>query len=181
MKMKEINRLLQRYFNGESTGKEEQELIEYFSSEEKIAPELKPYREFFSGLSDLKKPEDVFFDGEAVMDHILEKESNDKSKYRWLWRTVTGIAASVILVVGGMLLFHQQEHPYNDTFDDPGKARTVAVNTLEYVSAKYQKGLAGLDHFDKLETASEPLKKGIKPVNDFFENVEKIKQQNSKP
>ena len=179
--MEEKRQLLQRYFNGESSEKEEKELMEYFSSAEGIAPELQPYRKFFSGLSELKKPENIAFDGEAVMDHILEKESNDKSKYRWLWRTVTGIAASVILVVGGMLLFHQQGQPYNDTFDDPGKARTVAVNTLEYVSAKYQKGLAGLEYFDKLETASEPLKKGIKPVNDFFENVEKIKQQNSKP
>jgi hypothetical protein len=41
---------------------------------------------------------------EEIMDFILENENREKTRYRWLWQTVTGIAASVIIVLGGFLI-----------------------------------------------------------------------------
>jgi len=109
-----------------------------------------------------------------IMDYILENESQDKNKYRWLWQTVTGIAASVIIVIGGMLLYQQNNQNYEDTFENPEVAYAVAQDALEYMSAKYNKGLAELSNFDKLQEASKPLKKGVQPVNEFYENIRKM-------
>jgi hypothetical protein len=173
MKTKEAKRLLEKYFNGESSVSEERKIQAYFHSAE-VADELKPYIKFFKGITGLSCEINNDSIEKEVMDYILENETQDKSKYRWLWRTVTGIAASVILVIGGMLLYQQQDQNYGDTFEKPEAAYACAENTLEYVSSKYNIGLTELSNFDKLQTAAKPLQKGVKPVNAFFENVEKM-------
>lgn len=65
---------------------------------------------------------------------------------------------------------------FQDTFDDPDQAYAYAVQTLSFVSSKYNKGLAQLAQFDKLSQGSVELKKGLKPVNGFFEGIEKVKE-----
>ena len=105
------------------------------------------------------------------MDYILENEHQEKTKFRKLWVNVTGIAASVIIVLGGFLFYQQQKSPFKDTFKDPEEAYVYAEQTLKYMSGKYNKGLAELANFEKLNAADKPLKKGVTPVNEFFENI----------
>lgn len=175
METKNIKQLLQAYFNGESSREEDNILESYFKSGN-VAKELREYACFFGGLSELKNQADDSGIEEEIMDFILENEHRDKTKFRQMWRVVTGVAASVIIVLGSFLIFQQQQKPFNDTFEDPEKAYAYAEQTLQYVSAKYNKGLAGLANFEKLAEAREPLQKGVAPINDFFENVEKIKE-----
>jgi hypothetical protein len=178
MEIKEVKQLLQRYFNGESTIEEERKLEAYFQSG-KIAPELEEYAGFFGGISALAKGAvDNSIENE-VMDYILENEAEEKSKYRRMWKTVTGIAASIIIVVGGLLLYQGQQSNYEDTFDNPEVAYAVAENALEYMSAKYNQGTAGLSNFDKLKNSTKPLQKGVKPVNNFFEHIKNIESKES--
>jgi hypothetical protein len=173
MEMKEAEQLLQRYFNGETTEKEEERLTAWFQRGE-ADDALKPYAAYFKGIQELTDAAgDESIEAE-VMDYILENESKEKSKYRWLWKTVTGIAASVILVIGGMLLYQQPDKTYEDTFENPEMAYVHAENALMYVSSKYNKGVAELNKFDKLNRAAQPLKKGMEPVNAFYENVEQM-------
>ena len=113
---------------------------------------------------------------EDIMDFILENEHQEKTKYRWLWRTVTGIAASIIIVLGGVL-FYDQQQPFEDTFTNPDEAYAYAEQTLQFVSGKYNKGLAQLANFEVLQSASKPLKEGVKPVNDFFESIHKMETE----
>jgi len=178
MKTKEVKYLLQRYFNGETSLKDEQQLETYFQTEE-VAEELKQYAEFFGGISELTAVPGEATIEEDVMDYILENEQQEKSKYRKMWRVVTGIAASVIIVLGGFLLWEQQQKPIDDTFDNPEVAYAYAQQTMKYVAAKYSKGVEELSNFDKLETATEPLEKGIKPVNQFLEGVKKMNSAES--
>lgn len=170
MKTKEVKDLLQRYFNGETSLEEEQKLEAYFQAGN-VADELKQYTEFFGGISELAEVPGEATIEEDVMDYILENEHREKSKYRQMWRMVTGIAASVVIVLGGILFYEQQQKPYEDTFDSPEAAYACAAQTMKYVSAKYNKGLEELSQFDKLETATEPLEKGIKPVNDALKKI----------
>ena len=180
MKMKEVKYLLQRYFDGETSLEEEQKLEAYFQSGN-VADELKQYTEFFGGISELTEvPGEVTIE-EDVMDRILENEHEEKSKYRYLWRAVTGIAASVILVLGGFLIWEQQQKPYDDTFDNPEVAYAYAQQTMKYVAVKYTKGVEELSNFDKLETATEPLGKGIEPVSQFFEEIKKMSNEAESP
>lgn len=179
METKEVKQLLQRYFNGESTLAEERLLESYFLSGD-VAKELKEYTGFFGGISELTETgQDEELEGE-IMDFILNNEPKEKQKSRWLWQMVTGIAASIIIVLGGILFYQQEKEPFKDTFDNPEMAYAYAEQTLGFVSAKYNKGLSALANFDKLKTAKEPLQKGIKPVNEYLGMIEKMSGERGK-
>ena len=169
----EIKRLLQLYFNGETSVEEEKKLEVYFQSGD-VAEEVKEYSEFFGGISELANASEDSTIEDDIMDFILENEHQEKTKYRWLWKTVTGIAASIIIVLGGVLFYDQQQKPFEDTFTNPDEAYAYAEQTLQFVSGKYNKGLAQLANFEVLQTASKPLKEGVKPVNDFFDSIHKM-------
>jgi hypothetical protein len=173
METKEVKKLLQRYFKGKSTLAEERLLEKYFQSGD-VADDFKEYTGFFNGVSELTKTgRDEELENE-IMDFIQKNEPKEKPKTRWLWQMVTGIAASVIIVVGGVLFYQQEKEPFEDTFDNPEVAYAYAEQTLGYISDKYNKGLAGLANFEKLETAAEPMQKGVKPVNEYLELIEKM-------
>ncbi len=175
METKEIAKLLQKYFNGESTGDEEKSLETYFRSGN-VAEEFKEYTEFFSGISELANTPDNSNIEEEIMDFILENENREKTRYRWLWQTVTGIAASVIIILGGFLFYQQQQKPFNDTFEDPKEAYAYAQQTLQFMSVKYNKGMAGLSGFEKLNKAKQPIKRATAPVNEFYDAIEKMEK-----
>ncbi len=173
MEVQEILRLLQRYFDGETSEAEEQQLNVYFQSGE-VAEELAEYTEFFGGISELAAAADDPTIEDDVMDYILENEHRDKTKYRTMWKAVTGIAASVIIVLGGFLFYQEQQKPFDDTFSDPEEAYAYAAKTLQFVGSKYNQGVAHLSEFDKLRKGNEPVKKATKPVVEFYEGIEKI-------
>jgi len=173
MKTEEVKQLLQRYFDGESTDAEEHSLESYFQSEN-VDSEVAEYAEFFGGISELAAIANDPTIEEDVMDYILETENREKTRYRSMWKTVTGIAASIIVVLGGFLLFQEQQKPYEDTFNDPEQAYAYAEQTLQFVSGKYNKGLAELSNFDKLRAAQDPIKKATEPVIEFYEGVKKV-------
>ena len=173
MKTEEVKQLLQRYFDGESTDADERNLESYFQSGS-VDSEVAEYAEFFGGISELAAIADDPTIEEDVMDYILETENREKTRYRSMWKMVTGIAASIIVVLGGFLFFQEQQKPYEDTFNDPEKAYAYAEQTLQFVSGKYNKGLAELSNFDKLRTAQEPIKKATEPVIEFYEGVKKV-------
>lgn len=177
METSKIKDLLQKYFEGQTTQQEEK-LIESYFRNGNIDPELQDYKSFFDGLDELsdngRNPQ---LEGE-IMDFILESEYRDKTRYRWLWQTVTGVAAAVIIVLGGFLFWQQQQKP-DDTFKNPQEAYVYAEKTLQFVSEKYNKGFASLSKFDKLQKAAEPVKKGVAPVNEFFKTLEKMNKPES--
>jgi len=173
MKTEEVKQLLQRYFNGESTNIDEQQLSAYFQSG-KVADEVAEYAEFFGGISELANTSADSNIEEEVMDYILENENREKTHYRTLWKRVTGIAASIIIVLGGFLFYQEQKKPFDDTFKDPEQAYAYASETLQFVSSKYNKGLTELSNFRKLGIANKPIQKGTEPVVEFYEKLAKL-------
>lgn len=175
MEVQDILLLLQRYFNGESTPEEERRLEQYFSSNS-VAEELIEYKSFFGGIAELSgKTQDTSIE-EEVMDYILENEHQDKTKYRSMWKMVTGIAASVIIVMGGFLFYQEQQKPFEDSFNDPEEAYAYATQTLQFVSGKYNKGLAQLSSFEKLRSANTPVKKSTSRIVEFYDGIERMQQ-----
>ena len=166
MEKKEVKQLLQRYFEGASSEKEEDILKSYFKSED-VPKEFQEYKEFFNGISGLSKITDDNIENE-IMDHILELEVKNKSGYRRLYLAITGIAASLLIILGGILL-RQQPKPFKDTYNNPEVAYDYATKTLAYVSEKYNSGIEKLAHFETLQNAVEPLKQGMKTVNEFYD------------
>ena len=174
MESQKINILLQKYFDAETTIYEENELITYFTSGE-VDDDLKMYVPMFSGMKELSADEDPAL-GEDLMNFILESEHKEKLRYRWMWQIVTGVAASVILVMLAVNFYSSQNH-WKDTFSDPKQAYSEASKTLEFVAGKYNKGLAQLMPIGKIESATVPYHSGMKRLNKGFEQMKKINEK----
>lgn len=168
MESQKINILLQKYFEAETTLDEENELITYFTSGE-VDENLKMYVPMFSGMKELLADENPEL-GEELMIHILESEHKEKVKYRWMWQMVTGVAASVILVMLAVN-YYSGKNQWKDTYSDPQLAYAEASKTLEFVAAKYNKGLASLSPVGKLGEATAPFQTGISRLNKGFEHL----------
>ena len=177
MESQKINMLLQKYFDAETTIGEENELISYFASGE-VDDDLKMYVPLFSGIKELSAEEDLGL-GDDLMNYILESEHKEKLRYRWMWQIVTGVAASVILVMLAVN-FYSSQNQWKDTFTDPKQAYSEASKTLEFVAGKYNKGLAQLRPIGRIESATNPLKSGISKVNKGFKQIDEMKNLNKK-
>lgn len=175
MKRQEAEILLKKFFEAETTLQEEQQLKEYFQ-QGNARKELMPFSELFTGIGQMQQvqPDDQI--EEQIMDFILEKESEGKSRYRYLWLTISGVAASLLLAVGGML-YYQQQPPYRDTFSDPDHALVYAEQTLQFISSKYNKGLAQLEPVQKLSDPVRQLENGLRLVNRGFAPLSKLKDE----
>ena len=165
MESQNIHILLQKYFDAETSLAEENELITYFTSGE-VDESLKMYVPMFSGMKELLADENPDL-GDDLMNYILESEHKEKVKYRWMWQMVTGVAASVIVVMLAVN-YYAGSNQWKDTFSDPKQAYAEASKTLEFVASKYNKGLASLTPVRKLEEATVPLQTGISKLNKGF-------------
>lgn len=174
MESQRIHMLLQKYFEAETTLDEENELITYFTSGE-VDENLKMYVPMFSGMKELSANENTNL-GDDLMNYILESEHKEKLRYRWMWQIVTGVAASVILVMLAVN-FYGNENRWDDTFSDPDQAYAEASKTLEFVAGKYNKGLAQLKPMDRIENAKDPLHSGISALNKGFEQMESLNKK----
>jgi len=177
MESQRINILLQKYFDAETTIDEENELINYFNSKQ-VDESLKMYVPMFSGLKELSAERDLALE-EDLMDHILESEHREKLRYRWMWQIVTGVAASVILVMLAVN-YYSSSYQWKDTFNDPDKAYAEASKTLEFVAGKYNQGLAQLRPVGKIERAVSPLNSGMSKINKGIEQMNEIEKLNQK-
>ena len=93
MELKNIEILLEKYFEGETSISEENELRKYFSSTE-ILPHLKQYKPMFDYLS-------------VAAAQKLEDKGPVKSKARKL--TWLSIAASIAVLVGVVSYVHYRD------------------------------------------------------------------------
>jgi len=174
MESQRIHILLQRYFEAETTLEEENELITYFTSGE-VDEKLKMYIPMFSGIRNISAEENADLSDE-LMDYILESEHKEKVKYRWMWQMVTGIAASVIVVMLSVNYYNSRTQ-WKDTFTDPQKAYAEASKTLDFVAGKYNQGLAQLKPFGKIESAVNPLNSGMKKLNKGFDQMNELNKK----
>ena len=177
MELKEIKILLQRFFEGETLADEEKQLGDFFRNEE-VPSELEIYRDFFTANQELSEQQFEGFE-EDVMNHILESEHNEKNKFRWLWQTVTSVAA-VLLIALLVINFNQDKNQFKDTYDDPNIAYTEATNVLRYMASKYQKGMIQLQPIAKLDKASASMKTGLTLVNKGFGEMDELTKMNKK-
>lgn len=173
MESQRVHILLQKYFDAETSIEEENELITYFSSEN-VDESLKMYVPMFSGMKELSVEKNADLEDD-LMNHILESEHREKLKYRRMWQVVSGVAASVLVVMLAVN-YYTSRTQWSDTFSDPNQAYVEASKTLEFVAGKYNKGLAQLQPVKKLEEAASPLQTGFSKLNKGFEHLKAIEK-----
>ncbi len=87
MERVEINKIIDRYFEGETSLQEEKRLRTYFNSE-KVAPELEPYKAMFGFYENESKKS-------TSVEMPVEKTVSKKHAYKW-----TAIAGILIILAG---------------------------------------------------------------------------------
>ena len=159
MELQTIEKLLNKYFDGETSIAEEKDLKLYFSSPD-VAPQLEQYRPLFGYLSNQEQQR---FDKPLPL--------KTKRNYgRWL-----SVAASVVLLGGMLTLYNSQQPAQNDdlgTFNDPevayretqkalnmlSKNVNVGVGSVQYVTGEYNKSKDVIFKESSKESQSKKVK-----------------------
>lgn len=159
MNQQDIKRLTNRYFEGKTSEQEEQLLRDYFNAND-VDDELKEFANYFMAIAELSAHSTAKNLNDEIMNHILEHEQRTKVNYLSLWKTVTSVAAVVIVVLGAILLWPKPNNNFTDSFNNPEEAQAYALETLSFVAQTYNKGMLQLMQFNKLSRAVHPLKEG---------------------
>lgn len=134
--MKNIDQILAKYWEGETSLEEEKILKDYFQSGN-IADEHKKYNDLF-----------VFFGQESEVKYT-KTNVRKKAVHRPLRMRLPGVAAAVLIfLMAGIWMYNQYQKEFNKQelnwsayeVEDPEKAREVVVDALAFLSEKLNKG-----------------------------------------
>jgi len=138
--MERINELLEKYFKGETTLAQENELKQYFTSNKIVEAEHEAYRALFVAFGEEKKETaPISLSGALVPQH--------KPRRFWIKTfSYSGIAATLLLAL--WIQRPQQENDYaiinGRRIDDPQYAQEYAEKKLNAVHEMVQNGLKPL-------------------------------------
>jgi hypothetical protein len=140
MEFNKMEALLEKYFDGETSIAEENELKNYFSSSN-VAPNLEQYKPLFGYFTEAKKEN---FDKDAP---LISK----KKKAVWL-----SIAASIAILLGTgtYVYFNTNEVKENNelgTYDDPKEALEATQKALAMLSNNVNTGVEGIQYIKVYE------------------------------
>jgi hypothetical protein len=175
MNLHEIEKLLEKYFEGETSLSEEEQLRDFFASGN--VPErwkdLKKYFSFF-GMELSQTLNDQAFD-EKIMSEIKEDKQSPLLDLRRPWiYWLSGVAAAALILIAVFVKFDPFSKRIGDTYDDPQVAYAEAKKILLYVSAQFNKGTNKLESVKAYETGLKELK----PVAAFSKAAEEVKRLN---
>ncbi|MEZ5072004.1 MAG: hypothetical protein R2751_13855 [Bacteroidales bacterium] len=163
--VKDIQHLLERFYNGETSLDEEKRLEEYFRSGEVPEP-LHPDRNMFLALLEEKEevrvPKDL---NKNILETIDKAYENERRTRRITLYSLSGLAAGLLILIALYLGYLREDAPrqlasaeMQDTFQDPQLAYEEAMKTLAYVSAKLNDGTRELQVLKEAsEAAAQPL------------------------
>lgn len=138
--------LLEKYFEGETSITEENELKNYFSSPD-VAPDLEQYKPLFGYFADAKKE-----NFEKNVPLIPRKQ-----KVAWL-----SIAASiaVLIGIGSYAYFNidkEKENKELGTYEDPKEALEATQKALAMLSNHVNTGVEGIQYIKVYEVTKNKV------------------------
>ncbi|HEY0744143.1 MAG TPA: hypothetical protein VGD40_21905 [Chryseosolibacter sp.] len=139
MDSKNINALLEKYWNCETSLEEEQQLKAYFRGKE-IPEQLKETAVLFQYFDEHKKKDltDVGFDREVLQKVKAPKDGKVRKLFYNSMRIAAGIA---VLVVATFLVRNEVRQsnpaPVEDTYDDPKLAFEETKKALQMISKSF--------------------------------------------
>jgi hypothetical protein len=183
MNTKELNRLLEKYYSGESTGEEERDLKVFFNGND--IPEgyeaEKALFGYFMAVSEVQEPSSAF---EArILTGIDGSEKNTRSRrHRRFVFTALGTAAGILMLAGSYFFFVNRSEP-RDTFSDPKLAYAETMKILMDVSSQLNRGTMALEpvtrindlkakSFDAIIKSTKTVQKNLKNLDYLQKAIE---------
>jgi hypothetical protein len=142
MELHNIQALLDKYFDAETTTAEENQLKAYFASGS-VAPEFEPYGPMFGYFAKAKQ----------------ETPTRPVPVYRRRPVIWASVAASVLVLISvGVTLFNTPSKPQDlGTFDDPEVAYRETQKALALLSGNVNKGVESVKYVEQYESAKEKV------------------------
>lgn len=142
MESKQVEILLEKYFEGKTTLQEERELKYYFSSGE-VMPIFEPYKKIFCGFAEQKK---VKF----IKNQSFKPKNRSK---KWI-----GLAASFTLLLGvAWFYFNQNKKENLGTFSSPEEVYLETQKALQMVSNELNKGKESVAYLQEYEQTKKTI------------------------
>ena len=164
MELTNIEQLLEKYWNGDTSVEEEQQLQRFFSEDE-VPDHLEGVASLFQSFNadrQFKQLDDDF--DEALFRKI------EKPKKQFSWQSWLSIAATILLLVVSAfwvqdILPDQVETPVSDsqtiekdTYEDPQLAYEQTREALLLISSMMNKGTQQVEKLEKFHEAQETVK-----------------------
>ena len=140
MVLNNIEQLLEKYENGETSLKEEQQLKDYFS-QETVAPHLEMYKPIFCYF--------LVNHQEQFTKHVPLK-TKKVFNYKWL-----SVAAVTVLMAG--FYFNRPVEDDLGTYSTPEEAYSEITKSLNLVSKQFNKGVSKINYLETLEVANKQV------------------------
>ena len=145
MVLNSIEKLLEKYENGETTLKEEQQLKNYFS-QETVAPHLEMYKPMFAYFQVNKQEQ---------FTKALSLKTKKVFNYKWI-----AVAAVAVLTLGFYfktpVVSSYQEYAYG-TYNNPEDALNEVTKQLEMISTHFNKGVSTVNYLDEVNKGTSTL------------------------
>ncbi|GAA3653799.1 hypothetical protein [Flavivirga jejuensis] len=144
MVLNNIEKLLEKYENGETTLKEEQQLKHYFS-QETVAPHLEVYKPMFAYFL-VNKQEQFTKD--------IPLKTKRTFNYKWI-----SVAAVAVLMLG--FYFNQPDNSCEEdllgTFCEPEQALNEVTRSLAMISSHFNKGASTVNYLNEVNKGTATL------------------------
>jgi hypothetical protein len=170
MKTEDLNRLLEKYYRGESTEEEERDLRLFFNTD--IIPEgYETEKALFSYYMNVSKVPEPSPDFETrILAGIEESEKNSNlQKYSRFILASLGTAAGILILAGSYFFFVHRSEP-RDTFSDPKLAYAETMKILIGVSSRLNHGTRKLEPVARINDFTS---KTFNAINKSTKTVEK--------
>ena len=157
-----IEKLLERFYNAETSEQEELELKDFFRHGE-VPPHLQAEKEMFLQLQASDTPEGMEERlGNLIDQWELSEQKAQKKRRIFHLQWIGSIAASLLLVIGMSL--YLQEPQRKDTCATPEEAYAHAEKALVMFSEALNKGIRPMK---TIERTNENIQKQIKKLNNI--------------
>ena len=165
MDFNKIERLLERYWEGETSLEEEQVLRDFFDHPE-VPGKWKSEQVLFQYFTEQRKVDlDELFD-EKVMAQVEEAPDISRGKVRKLFYDLVRVAAVGLILVTATYFVREQyleqkDDPYMvDTFENPKEAFEETKKALLMISKNFNKGRKEAKKVGAFNDAQEKVKSG---------------------
>ncbi len=177
--LKNIEQLLEKYYNGETSLDEERKLQWFFETQD-VPERLQSEKKMFSYYHSRKKETSSPGLNDKLIDLIERQDRLSGRSARSRFIAWAGSAAAVIIVLLAVWLtyekpFSKESYIFEDTYDNPELAYLEARKVLYMVSEKMNEGTHNLNNLNKINSGMDNLR----PVFTFGPGIQHLEKLSS--